>query len=184
MVIYRNMIELLGDGSNISNFRKKILNKSVNDALPIPSEITDEKALDDWVMSNRGYRGNEIVLSWLSDNSLIIDTPSYPCIQLVEKLHDMCPNIEFVMTFASDVVGKNTGTLLINSDGETLTRFDNFSKDAYEASYKLRPHEMIVHQTDTKLNLRCLYDISDFLSIIRDRGVYKDTEGAELRFIK
>ena len=111
MLIYRNMIELSGDMADINTIRTEILNKPIDDVIQMPESITDDTMKDNWQLSTKGYRGKEIVLSWLNDTTFVIDTLSHPCKELINKLHEMYPSVSFMLTYGSDIIGRFTGVV-------------------------------------------------------------------------
>lgn len=144
---------------------------------------TDSIEEDNWLLNNWGTRNKAFNTCWASDNEIIFDTEWHPSIPIFCKIVKMLPHINLTFTWASDKAGVNTGTIYSNKGNLDVKTYSDFSKMAYETGFELRPAYRQIYTYNDKID-SYEYDISDFIHIAKEKGVYKDTDGSKYQLLK
>jgi len=144
---------------------------------PIPEYLDkDSKETDDWFLMHWGTRDKAYNACWISDYEMIFDTFWNPAIPIVYALAKKFPNIDFSLKYASDKTGVNSGEMYSVHGNIFVNKEIDYSKQAYETAFELRPHLKALYTLNMKTN-EYEYDTSDIRAEIERKGFYKDSDG-------
>ena len=147
---------------------------------PIPEGLVEgSKEKDDWLLTNWGTRNVAYNACWVSDFELIFDTFTNPAIPIAYRIMKHFPDIDFSFKFASDHTGTNAGEVYTDKGSIFFNQQKDFSKDAFEMAFELRPHLRALFTLVADTNTYKA-DISDIIQEIENNGFYKDVDGTML----
>lgn len=142
--------------------------------------IPGTKEEDDWLLKNWGTRREPISASWINDTELLLDTDLSAPIPIFIKLATLFKDADFTIRFTDyNKIGKNSGKVTSNEGKISITLFKDYSIDAFENAFMVRPYEKMCYVKNTKNNTY-EYDVSDFIACIEEKGYYKGIDGSYL----
>lgn len=93
----------------------------------------------DWRIHNWGTKWNAYDQSFEEPNILWFNTAWSGVVELIHKLSEKFPNVEFDYSYADEDTGCNTGRGIIKNGVSEVHSLPSQSNEAYELAFELRP---------------------------------------------